>query len=42
MSASVMNFDFEPFVTKMLPELDNLDTESLLNPFGAFRGYIFI
>ena len=38
MSALSLNFDFEPYVTKMLPELDNLDTESLLNPFGAFRG----
>jgi hypothetical protein len=33
-----MPFDFEVFVSKMLPELDNIDTESLLNPFGAFRG----
>ena len=31
-------FDFEPYVVKMLPELDNVDTESLLNPFGSFRG----
>jgi cleavage and polyadenylation specificity factor subunit 4 len=33
-----LEFDFEGFVSKMLPELENVDTESLSNPFGAFRG----
>lgn len=38
MATSIVTFDFEPFVHKLLPTLDNHDTESLLNPFGAFRG----
>lgn len=31
-------FDFEEYVPKMLPELDNVDTDALINPFGVFRG----
>lgn len=33
-----VQFDFESFIPKLLPELENVDTESLINPFGSFRG----